>query len=521
MAICFGVDADLTRRRPLTTSVRSGSAGPEAGTASHSRTRSATDRSATLANWRREYMRCLLSDLLEREKRSSPLNRVEVIVPPHVFQVPEVLDFLYSRRQFATIADHPLDQVVREWDVPVTRDDDGKLLFTPTPKQVAMMTEPRLRLVPEGLQHDIPMLRAISDQSERMFYLNNCFHDMSYRVTAGPTVALIVISPDLSLLDPLTLVDLVELAYECGKVGDHGYEEQPFRNLIPIISSVCSQFDGGSCLSLKRTGMAGERMETAVAIAAMKPPKALPGLSQPPSPPACPPSAEPPHVSLQQQELEFDPIVSAVVQRLAHGTIDTEHRQRLLATVLLHAALDQPSPLGAAAHRALSDLPPHCRVHLFALAALIPPPETSCSTLVTPSSGWTLWQVALDYLLPDSVDGVEDGPMADELLAHMISNVSQRCPATEGAMSELAAHAAVTADQVSVWAFVKLAIVVPAYVTSKAVYSAQSPTWLWRVRADALSTGQYLPPISNWKMLLAAMLGKQCLPTVREHLRCL
>ncbi|KAI9224217.1 hypothetical protein BC828DRAFT_139706 [Blastocladiella britannica] len=95
------------------------------------------------------YLRRLLVGLTVSENRRSPTTGpVEWVIPCHVFRVPAVLDFIGRCRR----NNGPLDDVVRSWDAPIERRGPNMYVAVPSPDLVARLAEPRLRLVPEGLQ---------------------------------------------------------------------------------------------------------------------------------------------------------------------------------------------------------------------------------------------------------------------------------------------------------------------------------------------------------------------------------
>ncbi|KAI9220595.1 hypothetical protein BC828DRAFT_405668 [Blastocladiella britannica] len=111
---------------------------------------------AAPASW---YMRRLVTGLRQRETSTTAGKTVELVVPPHAFQVPAVLDYLLSKRQFAMIAGRQLNHVVAEWDVPFVEydgpaldDDVDNYTFAPSPELAARLAAHELRLVPEALQ---------------------------------------------------------------------------------------------------------------------------------------------------------------------------------------------------------------------------------------------------------------------------------------------------------------------------------------------------------------------------------
>ncbi|KAI9216803.1 hypothetical protein BC828DRAFT_441223 [Blastocladiella britannica] len=652
---------------------------------------------ATRATW---YMRRLVAHIPIREAQSSPYMTIKDVVPPHAFQVPVVLDFLYSRHHLAMLASRgPLDAVLREWDV-VTHEVDGALVteenkryqFRPTPAQEAMMAEPRLRLMPEGLQvpalllyggdialfklsvtrliaglptlatatapiqlwtrfglddrrsmraavsladdgqepfaganehttlpmlwaliaaaegqaealdhlvqaahvdvshlikwfsyegpsrtifrglqdlpdssravptwrwltdrgyvfprdslnymsnylwwganadtyrllvleHDIPILEYIAGPRDRQMAVGVCLSDIVYTVSAGHTKLLHDFA-DHDLLDPVTVSDLIAQVYECSKDEDYGYERKSFAELVPLLVDVCLRLDGGVA-SVIEAGMGREKRAIALLFASIVSPDTLPSLIAGHAERSGILAAILDLPDALHEGIQFGSILKAEVERLAYNTLDKEHQQRLLATVLLHAT-HRPGPLGGASLRALYDLTPQRRLHLFALAALIPPPDTASYTkaaFLTPPPDWTLWQIALDYLLPTFV-GDADELVVDEPLAHMISLVSKRCPTTDETAAELATHGAHTADEVRTWALVKIATVAPAYFSCKVTYLAQSPAWIWQVRANVLAINHILrpAPLPNWKALLAVMMGNQHIASARALIRCL
>ncbi|KAI9217065.1 hypothetical protein BC828DRAFT_274786 [Blastocladiella britannica] len=121
-------------------------------------------------------MRRLLKGRITRSMVDSVHERCPVTIPPHAFEVPALLEYMYSRRRLAAIAKCPLVELVQLWDSPYSEpigsddnddddnDDDngnsssdsssntGMRALLPSPALAKRLAEPKLRLVPEGLQ---------------------------------------------------------------------------------------------------------------------------------------------------------------------------------------------------------------------------------------------------------------------------------------------------------------------------------------------------------------------------------